>query len=90
MSAPVKNTCPDIDKVIRHIDGAIKVAKNGRKLFPDADDCFCDILYELEGLYSMLEDLRKDNSKLRDWGHALEEELHTAAEVIAALEDAEK
>lgn len=87
MSAPVKITCPDIDKVINHIMGAIKTAIKGRKELPEADDYFYDILYDLEGLDEKLEDLRNDNSQLRNWGDGLEEELHAAAQQIADLEN---
>lgn len=69
MSAPVQNTCPDIDKAIKLINAAIKSAKDGRKNFPDADDNFYYIISDLGDLEGMLEDLRRDNSKLRDWGY---------------------
>ena len=86
MSAPVKNTCPDIDKVIASLRAAVKSAQKGRKEYPDADDYFWDILYEIEGLEGRLDDLRKDNSSLRDWGHSLDEQLREAAQVISDLE----
>jgi adenine specific DNA methylase Mod len=88
MSAPVKNTCPDIDKAIKGIKGAIQVAQNGRKEFKghEAGDFFWDIIYELDGLERIMEELRSDNSALRDWGHGLTDQLQTAAEEISRLE----
>ena len=87
MSAPVKTTCPDIDKAIRSIRAAIKVAKEGRKQHPEADDYFWDILYNIEDLEGPLEDLRNSNASLRDWGDSLEEELRSSASIIAELEN---
>lgn len=81
MSAPVKNTCPDIDKVITWIASAMKMAKDGRKAFPEADDLFHDIYYELDGCEGMLEDLRKANSALRDWGYEMEKEVKEKEEI---------
>lgn len=46
--APVKNTCPDIDKVI---------------------DCVTGARDNLYGLERTMEQLRSDNSALRDWGN---------------------
>lgn len=75
MPAPVKNTCPDIDKVIRYIDDAMKIAHNGREEFPEAKNYFRDIYNALDGVEDMLDDLRKDNAALREWGDDLEKEL---------------
>jgi hypothetical protein len=87
MSAPVKNTCPDIDKAINCVKAAIKAARDGRKEYPEADDCFWDILYNIEDLVGQLEDLRSDNSALRLWGHELDEQLREAAQQIVDLEN---
>lgn len=87
MGAPVKNTCPDIDKVINHLKAAIRAAIDGRKAHPEADDYFWDILYNIEDLEGRMEDLRKDNAALRDWGHDLDKELEDAANQINDLEN---
>lgn len=86
MSAPIKNTCPDIDKVIIGIKMACQAAKNGRKEHPEADDYFWDILYNIEDLEGKLNDLRHDNEALREWGHTLDGQLQSAAEEIDRLE----
>lgn len=86
MSAPVKNTCPDIDKCIKEVRVAIKAAERGRKEHPEADDYFYDILCNIEDLEGRLEDLRSDNSELRSWGHWLQEELHSLAQQLEDIE----
>lgn len=91
MSAPVKNTCPDIDKVVDAIASAYSMARDARIAFSketevDASGIFNDIENELYGLTRTLEDLRTDNGSLRDWGHELDKELEEAANQIADLE----
>jgi len=92
MSAPVKNTCPDIDSVISSIDEALKNCARARKdisredlKLSDADDYFWNIEYCLGGLGKQLEQLRQDNSALRDWGHKLDDELFEASQTISEL-----
>lgn len=75
MGAPVKNTCPDIDKVITRIKNAMKMANNGRKTYPEVDDLLYDIDDELSGCEDILEELRKANASLRNWGDQLEKEI---------------
>lgn len=86
MGAPVKHTCPDIDKVIKWIVSAMQVAKDGRKTFPEADDLFQDIYDELDGCEGKLEELRRANDTLRNWGYELEKELKEKEERIYTLE----
>lgn len=90
MSAPVKQTCPDIDRVIKRIKMALKVATDGRRVFEKGTDeyAYCsDIEDELYGLEGELEDLRSANDSLRKWGDGLEDDLQKAAEEISDLED---
>lgn len=69
--APVKNTCPVIDKVLKGIQSAqqdIKRTIDAQELevaHSEAKDAY-DNLYRLDDL---MEQLRSDNSALRDWGH---------------------
>lgn len=73
--APIKHTCPDINKVIKWLNAAIDEANNGLKI-EDIDDIkatFKEILYHLDGIESLVEDLRDSNSELRDWGNDLYE-----------------
>lgn len=90
MSAPVKNTCPDIDKAIKKIKKAYTIARDARCRFEKGTDeyiDFSDIEDELMFLEGDLEDLREDNAKLRDWGESLEDQLQVAAEEINNLEN---
>lgn len=89
MSAPVKNTCPDIDKGIKLIENAIKIISRRRMEIDsnsDEDDVLYDILYLIEDVPGILEDLRRDNSALRDWGHDLDKQLEESANIINELE----
>lgn len=89
MPAPVKHTCPDIDKAIKQIKSALKAAIDGKRgsvKGEDAWDCFDTIEDELWGLESQLEDLRKDNDYLRSWGHDLEKEVSNLEEELAKME----
>lgn len=89
MSAPVKHTCPDINKAIKRIRAALRTSENGMKQFKGEDsyDYFKDIESDLDGLEYELEDLRSDNKSLREWGEGLTNELETAAEEINSLEN---
>jgi chromosome segregation ATPase len=66
---PIKHTCPDIDKVIKRISAA---CKDARHTIHDTEEDLRSKLdwidSELNGLDSDLEDLRRSNSALRDWG----------------------
>lgn len=89
MSAPVKNTCPDIDKIIKLIKSAIKVAEYGMKNCDrqsDEYDNYKDIINNIEDCEGLLESLRSDNEALRSWGKEQEEEVENAANYINDLE----
>lgn len=90
MGAPVKNTCPDIDNAIKKIKRALKIASEGRQNYEKGTDWQSDfdaIEDELMCLEGELEDLRSDNSALRDWGHELDEEVEKSATYINELEE---
>lgn len=70
MAAPVKNTCPDIDKCIKWLNGAIKDAESGMKITDrnsDEHDYFRYIINQIEDIEGILEDLRSANDALRTW-----------------------
>lgn len=73
MPATVKHTCPDIDKIIASIRYVLKVCKDGSKDQPDAADYFDDIASEID-VERTLEELRRSNSSLREWGEEMEAE----------------
>jgi predicted nuclease with TOPRIM domain len=89
MAAPVKNTCPDIDKIILDIRRAIKIAEEGEKEH-DRESAdwhrYSDIQYHLSDIEGRLEDLRNANASLREWGESLTSELEEAAATINELE----
>lgn len=89
MAAPVKNTCPDIDRVIKKVSSAYKTAHTARcrsEKGTDEYDYFDSIEDDLMYVEGELEDLRSDNSSLREWGNDLEDQLQVAAEKIDELE----
>ena len=80
MSAPVNNTCPNIDKVIQGIEEAEKISTDFYTNFTDKKICdieesFQDIANSLFRLTEIMEELRSANSALRDWGEKNEEEI---------------
>lgn len=75
MSAPVRYTCPDIDKVIKSITSAQREAKHGERINNESSEIFSEILYELDGLIDIVEGMRKSNAELREWGNNLERDL---------------
>lgn len=77
MPAPVGYTCPDINKLIKAIKSAQKTACRGEELENESTKLFTDILDHLYGLEDELEQLRKDNAALREWGYSLERELES-------------
>lgn len=89
MGAPIKHTCPDIDKVIAAIRSAMKRAEYGMKGLSKQDeayDTFREIEYVLDGEDNRLEELRKSNDILRKWGNELEEENNSLQNYIEELE----
>lgn len=88
MAAPVGHTCPDIDKVISSIKRAMQTASAARKHFGkdhEADNDFWEIEYELDGLERTLQDLRKSNSTLREWGEGLEDQVTNLENELSEL-----
>jgi predicted nuclease with TOPRIM domain len=88
MAAPVKITCPDIDKYIRWIKLVmVKERDLANMNEKDLFDTASAMNSELQECIGYLEDLRSSNSALRDWGEGLDEELEAAAAQISELED---
>ena len=78
MGAPIKYTCPDIDKVIGLIKEVEKICNNMSNR--DSEE-LQDVWYYLCDIEDMLENLRNSNSALRGWGEEMEE---TAGKAEAA------
>jgi predicted nuclease with TOPRIM domain len=91
MSAPVRHTCPNIDRMIKHLRAAVSSASHGKRDFKGEESYsyFDNILDEIDGLESDLEDLRSDNDALRKWGHELEDYVKQLESEIENLQTQE-
>lgn len=88
MAAPIKNTCPDIDKYIKSIRYAIIKDKDLKRLDEnDLADAASSMSAELENCIDYLEDMRTANAALREWGEGLQSELEDAAMTINEFEN---
>jgi len=68
---PVKHTCPDIDRIKKECDSASRSAQRAAKETDDdnaKDELEC-AAYTLDCIADPLEELRKANASLRDWGN---------------------
>jgi archaellum component FlaC len=82
MAAPVKHTCPDIDKVIKSINDLLEIAKKW-----EDESYYNEVEYYLYDIPDKLEKLRDSNSSLRDWGEEIEKELIELSNSYAAIAD---
>lgn len=90
MAAPVKHTCPDIDKCIKIINEAIKTAEYGMKENDRKSDnwnLFTEIINSIEDCEGILEQLRSDNDELRAWGTEQEDNVESCGTYINELEE---
>lgn len=71
MSAPIKHTCPDIDKALKHIKNAWSEIKDSVEDRKTKDS----IEWELDMVGDILEELRSSNDTLRSWGCDLEKTI---------------
>ena len=91
---PVPHTCPDIDKVIKNINEALKECNVRRRVESTTDELaerLSNIEWVLGGLEDDLEKLRTANSLLREWGideaqtvDARDKEISTLTKEVAA------
>jgi len=100
MSAPIGNTCPDIDSVIESIKTSLiylESAKNelSRERYDETESYIDSAIREIEdfcdtGYYgkknNLLEKLRESNSTLRQWGEELEKENEQLQKQIEEME----
>ncbi len=82
---PVKYTCPDIDSVIKSITIIKKQMESCdiENITTELDDWS----YDLFSLCQELEDLRKSNDALRNWGTDLAAECENLENDVEALND---
>ena len=78
MSAPIGNTCPDMDKAINRLSPMIKQIDKLREYDLENTayilDLFNDCRYAMDCAIDAFEDMRSANDKLRSWGKEMEEE----------------
>lgn len=84
--APVRHTCPDIDKYIKSIKWAMcrDLSKLSESELLNVAETMNS---ELDDCIGYLEELRSSNGKLRDWGHDLVSDLEWQDKEIEKLEE---
>jgi len=91
MSAPIGNTCPDIDKAVKRLQLLIKQIDKFRDYEYENVDFVKDFIsechYAMDASIDSFEDLRKDNDTLRSWGKEMEEEAETLQVRVVELEE---
>lgn len=87
MAAPVKETCPDIDKYIKYIKMCICKDRDLKNMEEkELYEAASEMNTQLESCIDYLEELRSSNHSLREWGKELESEVEFAAIQIDELE----
>lgn len=84
--APVRHTCPDIDKYLKRINWAVCNKLKGLE-YDDLLSIAETMNDELNDCINYLEELRSSNGELRDWGHDLVSDLEYQDKEIRRLED---
>ena len=86
---PIRHTCPDIDKIIKGLNEVQKTTKGYDRI--DSVDELKDIISDIEnilwGFEDKLEELRKSNDTLREWGISEAEEVDKLEDKIYVLEN---
>lgn len=85
-NAPIKNTCPDIDKVVSAVKTIQRLCKlDGTETEEDLVNIISDIESEIFGQDGAMEELRDANSRLRDWGNSEHERANESEEEAYSL-----
>ena len=84
---PIKHTCPEIDKYIKHIKWEIVKDRdlknlNEKELF----DAASSMSSQLESCIDYLEELRSSNDTLRSWGIEEADEVDSLKNYVEELE----
>ena len=84
---PIKHTCPDIDKLVKGIDEINKMLRGYEKLdeVDDLKDLISDIENTLWDFDTKLEELRKSNDTLRQWGIEEAEQVDKLKEELSKV-----
>lgn len=83
MAAPVKNTCPDIDRGIKALKQAMSEIRDGI----EDKQAVRSIEIEIDTAIAYFEEVRSANESLRSWGKELEDEIESSANYINDLEE---
>lgn len=89
MGKIIPYTCPNIDKIIKRINAAMKLLREAEKIEDDGiKDYIDDAFEELDGLEDELEDIRKSNSSLRELWESEEEKVKLFTEHLEVFKNA--
>jgi len=84
---PIKHTCPDIDKYIKWIKFEIVRDRDLQNMDEkDLFDAASSMSSQLESCIDYLEELRKSNETLRNWGIAEADEVDSLQNYVEELE----
>ena len=79
MAAPIRHTCPNIDKTIKRLK---TIREHMDDMVSHMNDMVKWVESELSDIEYELEELRSDNSSLRDWGHEQEDRVKELEEEL--------
>lgn len=84
---PIKHTCPDIDKYIKWIKFEIVKDRDLKNMDEkDLFDAASSMSSQLESCIDYLEELRKSNETLRNWGITEADEVDSLQNYVEELE----
>ena len=85
---PIKHTCPDIDRYIKWIKSEIVKDRDLRNMEEkELYDTASSMNSQLESCIDYLEELRKSNETLRNWGIEEADEVDSCKNYIEELEN---
>lgn len=91
MSAPIGNTCPDIDKAIKRLSPLIKQIGSLKSYDYENTEWLKDLLeecrWEMDNAIDVFEEMRKANDTLRSWGQQMEEEAESMSVELKELQE---
>lgn len=81
---PVKHTCPDIDAVIKNIRSSISCCEAALKASDERKDAeINDAIWYLRDMEDEMEQLRRSNHLLREWGEEQEDRANNLENQLA-------